>query len=113
MMTRETPKRPGRKQAALRVDGEKFPSLTKNPSLEFALRIRQALAAGKVRDEAVAMAREAMGQRAPGVTAVWTKPSDRPSKEPNATGRRATATRVRPKTSGKRSASADTAHPKR
>ena len=54
-----------RKPAPLRVDAEKYPGLQKNPALERALRIRQALDAGKPREEAVALAEQAMGRRAP------------------------------------------------
>lgn len=50
---------------ALAVDPEKYPGLESNPSLERALRIRQALDKGKPREEAVALAEQAMGSRAP------------------------------------------------
>lgn len=51
------------KVPVLRVDPEKFPNLPANPSLERALRIRQALDQGKPRDEAVALADAALGPR--------------------------------------------------
>lgn len=51
------------KLPALRVDPEKYPNLPANPSLERALRIRQALDQGRPRDEAVALAEQAMGPR--------------------------------------------------
>lgn len=48
--------------APLRVDPEKYPNVSKNPGLERALRIRQALDQGRPRDEAVRLADEAMGR---------------------------------------------------
>jgi hypothetical protein len=51
------------KLPTLRVDPEKYPNLPANPSLERALRIRQALDQGRPRDEAVALAEQAMGPR--------------------------------------------------
>ena len=51
--------------SVLAVDPEKYPGLEGNPSLERALRIRQALDKGKPREEAVALAEQAMGPRAP------------------------------------------------
>lgn len=59
------PQKPSRlsKPAPLRIDAEKYPNLPANPSLERALRIRQALDQGKPRDEAVALAEQAMGPR--------------------------------------------------
>ena len=56
---------PKPKAQVLRVDPEKYPGLAKNPALERALRIQQALDAGKPREEAVALAEQAMGRRAP------------------------------------------------
>lgn len=50
---------------ALSVDPEKYPRLGSNPALERALRIRQAMDKGMPRDEAVALAAQAMGPRAP------------------------------------------------
>lgn len=49
----------------LRADPERFPNLRSNPALERALRIQQALAQGRPRDEAVRLAEQAMGPRAP------------------------------------------------
>ena len=49
----------------LRVDEARFPNLKANPALERALRIRQALDQGRPRDEAVRLAEQAMGPRAP------------------------------------------------
>ncbi len=49
----------------LKVDAEKYPGLKKNPGLERALRIQQALNQGKPRDEAVRLAELGMGQRVP------------------------------------------------
>jgi hypothetical protein len=47
------------------VDPERFPHVEKNPGLERALRIRQALDKGLPRDEAVRLADDAMGPRSP------------------------------------------------
>lgn len=46
----------------LRVDPEKYPNFSMNPSLERALRIRQELEKGRPREEAVALADAAMGR---------------------------------------------------
>jgi hypothetical protein len=46
----------------LRVDAEKYPNLRANPALERALRIRQEIEKGRPREEAVALADEAMGR---------------------------------------------------
>ena len=48
--------------APLKVDPEKYPNLKVNPSLERALRIRQELEKGRPREEAIALADEAMGR---------------------------------------------------
>jgi hypothetical protein len=66
------------KVPALRVDPEKYPNLAANPSLERALRIRQALDQGKPRDEAVALADAAIGRRA------GHGPKARPARKPRA-----------------------------
>lgn len=55
--------------ASLAVDAAKYPNLAANPALERALRIRQALGKGKPRDEAVRLAEQAMGPRAPATMA--------------------------------------------
>lgn len=66
------------KVPTFRVDPEKYPNLPANPSLERALRIRQALDQGKPRDEAVALADAALGPRGgPG-------PKARPTRKPRA-----------------------------
>lgn len=54
---------------ALAVDAAKYPNLAAHPGLERALRIRQALDKGKPRDEAVRLAEQAMGPRAPAMMA--------------------------------------------
>jgi hypothetical protein len=62
----QTPKpQPSRppKVPALKVDPAKYPNLAANPSLERALRIRQALGQGLPREQAVALADQAMGPR--------------------------------------------------
>jgi len=51
--------------APLKVDPERFPHVERNPALERALRIQQELAKGRPRDEAVRLAEEGMGKRAP------------------------------------------------
>ena len=51
------------KLPALKVDSEKFPNVAANPSLERALRIRQALQHGWPRDEAERLAALAMGPK--------------------------------------------------
>lgn len=75
------------KRAPLRVDAEKYPGLAKNPALERALRIRQALAAGKPREEAVATAEQAMGRRAPAMGAARPEPVGRPASGPRPRGK--------------------------
>jgi hypothetical protein len=81
---RAAPPRPAKplKPPALRVDAGKFPNLPANPSLERALRIRQALDQGRPRDEAVALAEQAMGPR-----------GHRTPARPKATGRPASGPR--------------------
>lgn len=71
------------KPPVLRVDAEKYPNLPANPSLERALRIRQALDQGKPRDEAVRLADLAMGPRG----------HDAPKAKPRRTGRPASGPR--------------------
>jgi hypothetical protein len=78
----------------LSVDPEKFPSLSRNPALERALRIRQALQRGRPREEAVALAEQAMGPRGKRRTA--RRPDGKPSaraSEGTAAKRPAAATR--------------------
>lgn len=70
------------KPVKLKVDPEKYPNLAANPSLERALRIRQALEQGRPRDEAVALAEQAMGPRG----RVRTKKSGRPASAPRPGG---------------------------
>lgn len=77
------------KAPALKVDPEKYPGLAKNPALERALRIRQALDAGKPRDEAVRLAEQAMGKRAPVMSTARPKPSGRPASVPRPGGKAA------------------------
>lgn len=57
--------RAARAPAPLKVDAERFPHVERNPGLERALRIRQALDKGMPRDEAVRLADDAMGPRSP------------------------------------------------
>lgn len=78
-----------RKPAPLRVDAVKYPGLQKNPALERALRIRQALEAGKPREEAVALAEQAMGRRAPVMGHARPKPVGRPASAPRPGGKAA------------------------
>ena len=59
---RKTPPTRAVRAPTLRVDLEKYPNFSRNPSLERALRIRQALDQGRPRDEAVALADAAMGR---------------------------------------------------
>jgi hypothetical protein len=77
------------KPAPLRVDAGKYPGLQKNPALERALRIRQALEAGKPREEAVAAAEQAMGRRAPAMGHARPKPVGRPASGPRPGGKAA------------------------
>lgn len=79
----------------LRVDAEKYPGLAKNPALERALRIRQALEAGKPREEAVAMAEQAMGRRAPVMGHAQPRPVGRPASGPRPGGKAAAPKRQR------------------
>lgn len=79
----------GTKPKALRVDAEKYPGLAKNPALERALRIRQALEAGRPREEAVAAAEQAMGRRAPIMGHARPKPVGRPASGPRPGGKAA------------------------
>lgn len=65
--------------AALKVDPERYPHVEKNPGLERALRIRQALDKGLPRDEAVLLADDAMGPRSPVGHAMQPEPKRRPS----------------------------------
>jgi hypothetical protein len=69
---------------ALRVDAERYPNLKRNPALERALRIQQALAQGRPRDEAVRLAELAMGTRAPRMSTA------RPDKQSSKAGAKAT-----------------------
>jgi hypothetical protein len=80
---------------ALRVDAEKFPNLKANPALERALRIRQELAKGLPREEAVALADEAMGRisKAERVAAGRPIPVGRPANGPRPGGKAATSPR--------------------
>jgi hypothetical protein len=64
-----------RRPPRLDVDAERFPKLERHPGLERALRIRQALLKGLPRDEAVQLAEQAMGPRAPHMASV---PKPRP-----------------------------------
>lgn len=83
------------KAQALKADPEKYPGLAKNPALERALRIQQALDAGKPRDEAVRLAEDAMGKRAPHMSTARPQPSGRPASGPRPGGKKA-APRKRP-----------------
>lgn len=60
-----TGRRNASRPPALKVDQERFPALSRHPALERALRIRQAMLQGRPRGEAVALAQQAMGERAP------------------------------------------------
>jgi hypothetical protein len=60
-MAKAPPKR-GFRAPSLSVDPQKYPNLSINPALERALRIRQELQKGRPRDEAVALADQAMGR---------------------------------------------------
>lgn len=73
----------------LAADPERFPGLAKNPALERALRIRQALGAGKPREEAVRLAEQAMGKRAPVMGHARPKPVGRPASGPRPGGKAA------------------------
>lgn len=84
---------PKTKPQVLRVDPEKYPGLAKNPALERALRIQQALDAGKPRDEAVALAVQAMGRRAPVMGQARPQPSRRPASGARSGGKQAAASR--------------------
>ena len=84
---------------ALTVDPEKYPHLEANPALERALRIRQALDKGKPRDEAVMLAEQAMGPRAPAM--MRSRPASPRGKAP-AQGRK--PAKARPAKRGKRAA---------
>ncbi len=77
------------KAQALKADPEKYPGLAKNPALERALRIQQALDAGKTREEAVAIAEAAMGKRAPKMSATRPEPAGRPARKAGAPKRTA------------------------
>ena len=59
-MAQARPSRPLR----LKEDPERFPGLRKHPELERALRIHHAMLLGHPRDEAIALADQAMGPRA-------------------------------------------------
>lgn len=73
----------------LKADPEKYPGLAKNPALERALRIQQALDAGKSREEAVAIAEAAMGKRAPKMSATRPAQAARPVRKAKAPKRAA------------------------
>lgn len=75
------------KPQPLRVDPEKYPHVERNPALERALRIRQALDQGKPRDEAVRLAEQAMGPRAPVMQRARPAPAGRPSSGPRPGGK--------------------------
>lgn len=83
------------KPQVLKADPEKYPGLGKNPALERALRIQQALDAGKPRDEAVRLANEAMGKRAPAMSTARPKAVGRPASGPRPGGK-AAAPKKRP-----------------
>lgn len=80
----------------LKADPERYPGLAKNPALERALRIQQALAQGRPRDEAVGLAEQAMGRRAPRMSTARPAANAgnprkaskaRPTRKPSASGR--------------------------
>ena len=75
----------------LRADPERYPNLKRNPALERALRIQQALAQGRPRDEAVQLAEEAMGPRAPAMMRSRPEPRRKPSKPAAKAARRGRA----------------------
>lgn len=75
------------KPPALKADPQKYPGLAKNPALERALRIQQALDAGKPRDEAVRLAEQAMGRRAPHMSTARPKPAGRAASGSRPTGK--------------------------
>ena len=77
------------KPQVLKADPEKYPGLAKNPALERALRIQQALDAGKSREEAVAIAEAAMGKRAPKMSATRPANEARPVRKAKAPKRAA------------------------
>ena len=86
-MRKEPPTRT--RPAPLRVDPEKYPNVSKNPGLERALRIRQALDQGRPRDEAVQLADEAMGRVGQAKSAGRPKPGGRPVSGPRPGGKAA------------------------
>lgn len=73
------------KPQALKADPDRYPNLKRNPALERALRIQQAIAQGRPRDEAVHLAEQAMGPRAPRMTTA------RPAKKTTKAGAQASA----------------------
>jgi len=77
------------KVQVLKADPEKYPGLTKNPALERALRIQQAMEAGKPREEAIAMAEQAMGKRAPKMSSTRPEAKVRPVRKSGAPKRAA------------------------
>ena len=83
------------KAQVLKADPQKYPGLAKNPALERALRIQQALGVGKSREEAVALAEQAMGRRAPKMSVRRPEPSMRPPRKhaPKRAARKAKAGR--------------------
>jgi hypothetical protein len=88
-MAKAQPKRDFR-PPALSVDPQKYPNLSINPALERALRIRQELQKGRPRDEAVALADQAMGRIGKGAPAKGRpKPVSRPANGPRPGGQAA------------------------
>lgn len=98
-------KRPSKRDLQLpplSVDPEKFPNLSRNPALERALRIRQALQKGRPREEAVALAEQAMGPRGGRATLKGRRVGKAPARAPRrpaAASRRAAASKKTGRTS--------------